>query len=96
MPGPSSITTRQKSTPSLLRLSWNGHPLYYDKTYGWSYIIKKQLIDEQVKIEIEKLFNNSTLEKSKKNKTDRKIPTKILANGEEYAIIKIPHKVFLK
>ncbi|KAJ1653673.1 DNA-directed DNA polymerase gamma mip1 [Dispira simplex] len=31
------VTTRTRVTPYLLKLQWQGYPLYYSDTYGWTY-----------------------------------------------------------
>ncbi|CAG0917890.1 unnamed protein product, partial [Notodromas monacha] len=36
---PVNITTSMSSTPKLLRLTWNGHPLHHDKVHGWGYLV---------------------------------------------------------
>ena len=77
MPGPSLITTRIRTTPSLLRLSWTGYPLYYDETHAWSYIFKD-----------EKFKKAAETAKSK----EKKLHKKKLMNQEDYIINKIPHK----
>ncbi|KAF4538651.1 DNA polymerase gamma [Lasiodiplodia theobromae] len=35
--GPISLTTRTRIAPLLLRLSWDGHPLFWTDKYGWTY-----------------------------------------------------------
>ena len=38
-PGASLITTAKRVTPKLLKLTWDGYPLYYDSKHGWGYIV---------------------------------------------------------
>lgn len=32
------LTARQHVTPKILRMVWNGYPLYHSKKYGWGYL----------------------------------------------------------
>ena len=34
-----SISPKLRAIPKLLKLMWNGFPLYYDKVYGWGYLV---------------------------------------------------------
>ena len=70
MPGPSLTTTRVRSTPALLRLSWHGFPLHYNKSKGWSYIINQKTIETKRK-NIENGSNNLN-EKSVNYKLNKK------------------------
>lgn len=94
MPGPNLVTTRMRTTPSLLRLSWNGYPLYYDERDAWSYIIGMESIHKYLGNEPdskpEKPTGNSKKKKTNNNKTLYII--KELLNGHDYVIEKIPHK----
>nr|XP_006815395.1 PREDICTED: DNA polymerase subunit gamma-1-like [Saccoglossus kowalevskii] len=38
-PGPSLITSQVQVTPKLLRLTWDGFPLYRDDKHGWGYLV---------------------------------------------------------
>uniref|UniRef100_T1IPA4 DNA polymerase subunit gamma-1 n=1 Tax=Strigamia maritima TaxID=126957 RepID=T1IPA4_STRMM len=40
-PGKPVISTQMRIAPKLLRLTWNGFPLYYDDTHGWGYLVPK-------------------------------------------------------
>jgi len=37
-PGPCGISSQTKVTPSLLRMTWDGYPLHYQRKYGWGYL----------------------------------------------------------
>lgn len=39
--GPCNISSQTKVTPSLLRMTWNGHPLHHEQKHGWGYLVKK-------------------------------------------------------
>ncbi|CAG0885501.1 unnamed protein product [Cyprideis torosa] len=38
-PGPHDIGSGMLVVPKLLRLTWDGYPLHYDKKYGWGYLV---------------------------------------------------------
>ena len=38
-PGPAKLTTSLRVTPKLLKLKWEGYPLYYHDKHGWGYIV---------------------------------------------------------
>ncbi len=89
-PGPSEITTKLRVTPSLLRLTWLGHALYYHDKNGWSYIIKlKDIETEKKKLEL----NSKVITKPCRDGSKiRELLVERLMNNEDYAVIKIPHK----
>lgn len=37
-PEPENMSTSLRVVPKLLRLSWNGFPLHYDRQYGWGFL----------------------------------------------------------
>ncbi|KAG1714849.1 DNA polymerase subunit gamma-1 [Nymphon striatum] len=39
VPGPHLISLQQRTVPKLMRLTWDGFPLHYDKTHGWGYLV---------------------------------------------------------
>ena len=41
-PGPALITTKIRTTPNILRLTWGGYPLYYHEKHGWGYLIPEE------------------------------------------------------
>ncbi len=89
-PGPCQITTKLRVTPSLLRLTWHGHPLYYHEEKGWSYIINHTEIEKQNKKLEEK---NKVIKKPCRSKKKvKELLIEKLINDQEYAVIKIPHK----
>lgn len=92
MPGPNLVTTRMRTTPSLLRLSWNGHPLYYDEKNAWSYIIELESIQKHLGITEPDSEAEKATVKSKKKNTNKTLHIEKLQNGHDYVIEKIPHK----
>ena len=38
-PGPARLTTSLRITPKLLKLKWEGYPLYHHDKHGWGYIV---------------------------------------------------------
>lgn len=41
-PGPVLITTKTRTTPYVLRLTWDNHPIYFLKGHGWGYLLTKE------------------------------------------------------
>lgn len=41
-PGPNLISTKTRSTPYLLRLTWNGYPIHYLDKFAWGYLIEEE------------------------------------------------------
>ncbi|KAM4749032.1 DNA polymerase subunit gamma-1 [Rhinophrynus dorsalis] len=39
VPGPSLISLQMRLTPKLMRLTWDGFPLYYSDKHGWGYLV---------------------------------------------------------
>ncbi|NXN91843.1 DPOG1 polymerase, partial [Rhinopomastus cyanomelas] len=39
VPGPSLISLQMRVTPKLMRLVWDGFPLYYSEKHGWGYLV---------------------------------------------------------
>ncbi|CAH2274241.1 DNA polymerase subunit gamma-1 isoform X1 [Pelobates cultripes] len=39
VPGPGLISLQMRLTPKLMRLTWDGYPLYYSEKYGWGYLV---------------------------------------------------------
>ncbi|XP_029430530.1 DNA polymerase subunit gamma-1 isoform X2 [Rhinatrema bivittatum] len=39
VPGPSLISLQMRVTPKLMRLTWDGFPLYYSEKHGWGYLV---------------------------------------------------------
>ena len=37
--GPAKINLLRRSAQTLLRLKWDGYPLYYDDDLGWGYLV---------------------------------------------------------
>ncbi|XP_017477739.1 PREDICTED: DNA polymerase subunit gamma-1, mitochondrial-like [Rhagoletis zephyria] len=44
-----NISPKLRAIPKLLKLMWNGFPLYHDKVYGWGYLVpdEAQLLDDE-------------------------------------------------
>ena len=42
-PGPVNISAQMRVTPYILRMKWNGHPLYYHSKCKWGYIVDPDL-----------------------------------------------------
>jgi len=38
-PGPVLLTAQTRISPYLLKMTWNGYPLYYHSTKGWGYLV---------------------------------------------------------
>ncbi|KAK4650455.1 DNA-directed DNA polymerase gamma mip1 [Podospora pseudocomata] len=51
--GPINLTVRTRIAPLLLRLSWDGHPLFWSDKHGWTFRVPladmKKYIDKQMK-----------------------------------------------
>ena len=41
-PRPELLTAQMRVTPSLLRMTWNGYPLFHHKTKKWGYLKIRQ------------------------------------------------------
>lgn len=41
-PIPLLLTPQMRVTPYLLRMTWNGHPLFHHKTKKWGYLVLQQ------------------------------------------------------
>ena len=39
VPGLAELTTSKRVVPKLLRLTWDGYPLHYDRRFGWGYVV---------------------------------------------------------
>ncbi|RNA01848.1 DNA polymerase subunit gamma-1 [Brachionus plicatilis] len=76
-PGPSLISTKTRSTPYLLRLTWNGNPMNYSKKSAWGYLVEKKSFTEP--------------ESDKKNKKKTQL-SEVKLGKTSYVFQKIPHK----
>ncbi|KAM9311357.1 DNA polymerase subunit gamma-1 [Gastrophryne carolinensis] len=50
VPGPSLISIQMRLTPKLMRLTWDGFPLYFSEKHGWGYLVpgrKDNLLESQ-------------------------------------------------
>ena len=47
------LTQKKRVTPLLLRLQWQGWPLFYSKYHKWLYRVPKQVVDEEVTAELD-------------------------------------------
>lgn len=88
-----SISPRLRSIPKLLKLMWNGFPLFYDKVHGWGYLVpdllqENELVDQFKPLEQMRLLMNNNEEEMSKLKWE---------NGFKDAVpgclfFKLPHK----
>lgn len=39
MSGPVLLTLAKRITPKLLKLTWDGYPLYFTEKHGWGYVV---------------------------------------------------------
>lgn len=39
MPGPSLVSSQVRVAPKLLKLTWDGYPVYYSDVHGWGYLV---------------------------------------------------------
>ena len=46
--GPVLISPQMRVVPYLLRMKWEGHPLYYHTSLGWGYIVPVTLHRNQI------------------------------------------------
>lgn len=75
---PISITVRTRIAPLLLRLSWDGHPLFWSDQYGWTFRVPYAELDKYInKQMIECVFDEA--EKS-------------LRDDKDHKYFKLPHK----
>ncbi|KAJ3015810.1 UNVERIFIED_CONTAM: DNA-directed DNA polymerase gamma mip1 [Siphonaria sp. JEL0065] len=78
------ITSSKRVAPYLLNLTWNSHPLYYNKVYGWMYVVPRT--DPHVKTTREKEIKLPTVD------TEKGFDAQALAESNKYAFYKVPHK----
>jgi DNA polymerase gamma 1 len=52
--GENTVTIKARLTPKLLRLMYNGFPLYHNRNFGWGYLVPKLGVDIK-EIENEKI-----------------------------------------
>lgn len=76
---PMNITVRTRIASLLLRLSWDGHPLYWSDTYGWTFRVGAEEKDEY-------------LEKAMKLCDMKEEPIPMLRDDTQGFYFKIPHK----
>lgn len=41
-PGPTNVSSQMRITPYLLKMKWNGRPLYHHPNKGWGYLVPVQ------------------------------------------------------
>lgn len=78
--GPINITVRTRVAPLLLRLQWEGHPLVWSDTYGWTFRVP---VDEKAKY-VEKAMKQLDM-KDEKDQPE-------LRDDMDGVYFKIPHK----
>lgn len=77
---PINITVRTRIAPLLLRLSWDGNPLVWSDTYGWTFRVP---LDQMAKYtELQMIRCSFTEEEA----------DKALKEDREHAYFKLPHK----
>ncbi|XP_033097016.1 DNA polymerase subunit gamma-1-like [Anneissia japonica] len=92
-PGPVQISSQVRVTPKLLRLTWDGYPLYHDLKHGWGFLVPKSQGDQEERSEMEleeEPKNKDT--NGKKEKPNPKFPVKallrMLSNSENSTLRK--------
>ncbi|XP_074645763.1 DNA polymerase subunit gamma-1-like isoform X2 [Tubulanus polymorphus] len=93
-PGPSKISTRVRVTPKLLRLTWDGYPLYYDPNLklGWGYVVpgKKEKdwhqLPEEIRNEMELDFPLKELYAFCQDRLDRILETNDINEMSQHAV----------
>lgn len=45
-PGPNRVSSQMRCVPKLMRLTWDGYPLHYDKKHGWGYLVPDPSVKE--------------------------------------------------
>ena len=45
--GENAISVKTRVTSKLLRLTWNGFPLYFSENHGWGYLVPKLGVDKE-------------------------------------------------
>lgn len=75
---PINITVRTRIAPLLLRLAWDGHPLFWSDTYGWTFRVPRMETAKYTgKQMVQCLFDDSE-------------PT--LRDDRQHTYFKLPHK----
>ncbi|PHH73586.1 hypothetical protein CDD80_3717 [Ophiocordyceps camponoti-rufipedis] len=75
---PMNITVRTRIAPLLLKMSWDGHPLFWSDKYGWTFRVpKNQAATYTAKQMIECEFEEGD---------------PVLRDDHDHAYIKLPHK----
>ncbi|KAF4591649.1 DNA polymerase gamma [Ophiocordyceps camponoti-floridani] len=75
---PMNITVRTRIAPLLLKMSWDGHPLFWSDKYGWTFRVPKdQAATYTAKQMIECEFEEGD---------------PVLRDDHDHAYIKLPHK----
>lgn len=45
MVGPSEVSTSAQVVPKLLKLTWDGYPLFHSRALGWGYLVPGRPLD---------------------------------------------------
>ena len=69
-PMPTKITALRRITAKLLRLTWEGYPVYYDETHGWGYLVPGREEDSESELEQELKRQETEAEDADKNQKD--------------------------
>ena len=100
-PGAVNVTAQTRVTPYLLRMKWNGHPLYHHSKLGWGYIIAPKLTSGKVPNfgaeDVDYVCMENKAEGYQQVETGWGLTDDVvtLGNGEQFYYFKIPHKVKL-
>ncbi|OIW34012.1 hypothetical protein CONLIGDRAFT_205232 [Coniochaeta ligniaria NRRL 30616] len=77
---PINITVRTRIAPLLLRLSWDGNPLVWSDTYGWTF-----------RVPLDQMAKYTERQMIRCNFTEEEVD-KALKEDREHAYYKLPHK----
>ncbi|KAL1900176.1 DNA-directed DNA polymerase gamma mip1 [Sporothrix stenoceras] len=76
---PINISVRTRIAPLLLRLSWDGHPLFWSDKYGWTFrVTREEALEYEEKQVLRCDMSDETVE--------------LLKNDRRYVYFKLPHK----
>ncbi|CAK7224106.1 DNA-directed DNA polymerase gamma mip1 [Sporothrix eucalyptigena] len=76
---PINISVRTRIAPLLLRLAWDGHPLFWSDKYGWTFRVTRE---EAVAYEEKQMVRCDMTEET----------VELLKNDRQYVYFKLPHK----
>lgn len=76
---PIGITVRTRVAPLLLRLAWDGHPLFWSDKYGWTFRVPRG--------EAGKLYTSKQMIRCEFDETEP-----LLRDDKDHEFFKLPHK----